>query len=369
MTACASGGLNEKPAQLPETLPAKVSLDVQWWHILGDEHAPKSFGQRSPVVYGDHAYVGLAQGDIFKIDLSGNQTRLGTHGYRITAPLSLNKDQMVILDERGMVSLADLSLQLQWSTPLNALATEPALMTENRIFVQTIDGRVNAIERITGRLLWSFQDAEPDLTLTGTSTPELINTNQGPAVVTGLANGKLVALNVVDGSVVWEYRITRASGKTEVSRLVDVDAQVTNLGDRLIATAYQGDLIVVDTATGQVLQAREFSTYRSIQVDDRAWYGVNAKSEIVAMNPSTLEQQWLNSDFTYRQLSELVVTDKYLAVSDVAGYLHVLDKSTGEWLGSRHIDYRGAKTDPVPFGDGVLMQGHSTRVKLVTFNQ
>jgi outer membrane protein assembly factor BamB len=228
---------------------------------------------------------------------------------------------------------------------------------------------VNAIERITGRLLWSFQDAEPDLTLTGTSTPVFINTNQGPAIVTGLANGKIVALNVVDGSVVWEYRITRASGKTEVSRLVDVDAQVTNLGDRLIATAYQGDLIVVDTATGQVLQAREFSTYRSIQVDERAWYGVNAKSEIVAMNPSTLEQQWLNSDFTYRQLSELVVLEKYLVVSDVAGYMHVLDKTTGEWLGSRHIDYRGAKTDPVPFADGVLMQGYSTRVKLVTFKQ
>ena len=369
LTACASGGLNEKPATLPDVLPGDIDLNVSWWHILGDEYAKKTFGQLRPTVYQDNAYIALASGDVLAVTAAGKVSTLGRHEAEITAPLSLAGDQIVILDGKGRVNLFDIEMSPQWSLNLNALSSESALLTKDRVFVQTVDGRVTAIERITGRLLWSYIDAEPNLTLTGTNTPTLIDTNSGPAIVTGLANGKLVALSVVDGSVIWEYRITRASGKTDVSRLVDVDAQVTLIDDRLIATAYQGDLVVVETKTGRVLQAKSFSSYRSIQVDKSAWFGIDAKSHVVAMDSVTLEDLWSNEQFEYRQLSEIVVLDDLLVVGDAKGFMHVLDKVSGKWLGSRHIDWRGAKTDPVKFANGVLMQGYSTRLKLVEFSQ
>ncbi len=369
LNACATGGLNEKPAELSDPIPSDINLDVAWWHILGDEFSKKSFGQIRPSVYQDTAYVALASGEVFVVTADGVVKALGKHDSLITAPLSINQDQFILLDDKGQVNLFDLDMNLQWTLKLNALSSEAALLTSDRVFVQTVDGRISAVERITGRLLWNYVDAEPNLTLTGTSTPSLIETNAGPAIVTGLANGKLVALSVVDGSTIWEYRITRASGKTDVSRLVDVDAQVTVIDDRLIATAYQGDLVVVETKTGQVLQAKKFSSYRSIKTDSTAWYGVNAKSHIVAMNPTSLEELWVNKDFEYRQLSEIVVFDDLLIVSDFKGFMHVIDKVTGEWLGSRHIDWRGAKTDPVKFANGVLMQGYSTRLKLVEFTR
>lgn len=363
--ACASGGLNETPAPLPETLPSEVSLDVKWWHVLGDEFSEKAFGNVSPVVEGDVAYTSIVSGDIFRIDLNGTIESLGKHPHEVTAPLAVEQNQMVILDAQGQVTLTKTDLETIWTTKLNSISVEPALITDDRIFVQTIDGRVNAIERITGRLLWSYKDAEPNLTVSGTSAPVKIETASGTAVVTGLANGKLVALSVVDGSIIWEYRITRSRGKTDVSRLVDVDAHVTNLGDRIIATAYQGDLVVVDNQTGQVRQAKAFSSYRSIKTDGDVWYGVNAQSHLVAFDATTLEEKWTNSELEYRQLSELLIADDFIAVTDKAGFMHVFDKANGEWNGSRHIDWRGAKSNPVAFGKGILMQGHSTRLKYI----
>ena len=363
--ACASGGLNESPTPLPETLPNDVSLDIKWWQILGDELSEKAFGNISPVVEGDYAYTSIVSGEIFRIDLDGNVENIGLHPYEVTAPIAVEQDEIVILDAQGQVTLAKTDLEAVWSTKLNSIAVEPALITDGRIFVQTIDGRVNAVERITGRLLWSYKDAEPNLTVSGTSTPVEIETASGTAIVTGLANGKLVALSVVDGSVIWEYRITRSQGKTDVSRLVDVDAQVTDLGDRIIATAYQGDLVVVDNQTGQVRQAKAFSSYRSIKTDGNVWYGVNAQSHLVAFDATTLEEKWINTELEYRQLSELLIVDGFIAVTDLDGYLHVFDKVNGVWSGSRHIDWRGAKSNPVAFGKGILMQGHSTRLKYV----
>jgi outer membrane protein assembly factor BamB len=365
LTACANSGIREKPVAMPAVLPDAAELRVDWMHILGEEQARKAFGQLRPSTDGTIAYVPLASGQVFELDVEGAIKRQTQVSASLSAPLAVDGQHMVAISGEGMALLLDRNYKQLWSFKLNALATEPALMTPERIFIQTIDGRISAIERITGRLLWVFQDAEPNLTLTGTSGPELVRTGSGEAVVMGLANGKVVALSTVDGAVIWEYRIARSSGKTDVSRLVDVDAHVTVIDERLFLTGYQGDLVAIETESGRVLQATGFSSYRAIQTDGQWLFGVNAQSHVVALDPFDLSVRWTASDFEYRQLSELLVQDGLIYVADVEGYLHVLDSQTGQWLTSRQIDWRGSNSDPVAFADGVLLQGYSTRVKLL----
>jgi len=350
---------------MPAELPDAAELRVDWWHILAAEQTRKAFGQLRPSVDGAIAYVPLASGQVVEIDVEGEILRQTQVSASLSAPLAVDADNMVAITGEGMALLLDRDYNQLWSFKLNALATEPALMTPERIFIQTIDGRINAIERITGRLLWVFQDAEPNLTLTGTSGPELVRTGVGEAVVMGLSNGKVVALSTVDGAVIWEYRIARSSGKTDVSRLVDVDAHVTQVDERLFLTGYQGDLVAIEAETGRVLQATGFSSYRAIQTNGQWLFGVNAQSHVVALDPFDLSVIWTATDFEYRQLSELLVQDDALYVADIQGYLHVLDSQTGQWLTSRQIDWRGSNSDPVAFAGGVLLQGYSTRVKLL----
>ena len=363
LTACANSGIKETPVAMPAQLPSAAELRVDWWHLLGDEQGRKAFGQLRPSVFAGLAYVPLASGQVVELDAAGSIVRQTQVSDSLSAPLAVDAQQMVAITGEGLALLLDRDYQQLWAFKLNALATEPALLTPDRVFIQTIDGRLSAIERITGRLLWVFQDAEPDLTLTGTSGPELIRTSSGEAVVTGLANGKIVALSTVDGSVIWEYRIARSSGKTDISRLVDVDAHVTLIDERLFVTGYQGDLVAIETATGRVLQATSLSSYRAIQTDGQWLFGVNAQSHVVALDPRDLSIIWTATDFEYRQLSELLVQDGALYAADRQGFLHVLDSQTGQWLTSRHIDWRGSNSDPVAFADGVLLQGYSTRVK------
>lgn len=365
-TACASGGIKEQPAELPAVMPAIANLDVQWWHILGDDSSKVSFGQLYPTVVGEDVFVPLASGEVYEVNVAGKARQVGYFADGIAAPLATDGNQFALLTGKGKLVVTDRAFNTVWELPLNALASAQALMSPDRIFVQTIDGRINAIERTTGRLLWAYQDAEPNLSITGTSQPVRIETGNGAAVVSGLANGKVVALSVLDGSVIWEYRIARASGKTDVSQLVDVDAKVTVLGDLVIATGYQGDLVVIDSTSGRVRQAQSFSSYRSIQPDGERWFGVNAQSHIVAFDVATLTEVWVNEEFEYRQISELAIVDDYLFAADAKGFLFVLDKSTGEWLGSRHIDWRGSNSNPVLYRDGVLLQGVSTRIKYLT---
>lgn len=370
ISACGSrGGIQEAPVDLPETLPSKADVDIEWWHLLGDDRPRAQLSRLQPVVESDYVYAALDSGALYQLDPSGKKTLLTEQPNGFSAPVSVDENSIAMLTRKGQLVLTDKALNELWSLELGAIALAPALLTQERVFVQTMDGRVNAVERITGRLLWAHQEAEPDLTITGTSAPILVSTPAGDAVVTGLSNGKLLALSVLDGSVLWEYRIARASGKTDISKLADVDATVTQVGNVLVVAGYQGDLVVVDGASGRILQGTDFSSYRNIEVGTESLYAVNDQSHIVSLDATTLSQNWINESFEYRQISNLVVKQGLIYAGDQEGYLHVLDQQTGEWLASRHIDWRGAQSSPVPYLDGVLFQGVSTRLKYVTVSR
>lgn len=366
LTACAGGSLREAPAPLPEERPQLVDLRIDWWQMLEERYTEMPFSRIAPLVTERGILTASPLGEVALLSESGKFIWRRQLADQITAPLAADERQMVIMTGNGDVKLFDWEGRELWSTAISALATEAPLLLEDRLIVQTMDGRVMALERNTGRPLWVYQDAEPELTITGTARPLLVD----DLVVTGLANGKLVGLSLADGSPAWEYRIARAQGKTDVSRLVDVDANVTRVGDYLLAAGYQGDMLVLDAASGQVLASQPLSTYRAVIAGQNYWYAVNDQSHVLALDPRSLAVVWTQEQFTYRRLSQVLPWKDKLAVSDADGYVHLLDAETGEWLATRLVDWTGASTAPVALGDDyILQQGNSSRIKRLSFRQ
>ena len=365
LAGCSSGPLKEAPAPLPEDMPTKARLDIDWWHILIPFYTEVSFHRIAPTITEQGILTASPFGEVVLLSENGRIQWQHQVADQITAPLAADSRNMVVDTGNGDVKLLDWEGNTQWSTAIVALATEAPLLLEDRLIVQTTDGRITALERNTGRPLWVYQDAAPELTITGTARP----TQVGNLIVTGLANGKLVALNLSDGSPAWEYRIARAQGKTDVSRLVDVDASVSVVDGMVLAVGYQGDMLVIEAASGRVLASRPLSSYRAIVPGEQYWYAVNDQSHILALDPNTLDPVWTQDQFTYRRLSRVVPWQDMIAVSDALGYVHILDAETGDWLVSREIDWTGVSTAPVVMGDYLIQQGNSSRIKRLSIDR
>lgn len=366
LTACAGGSLREAPAPLPEQRPQLADLRIDWFQMLEERYTEMPFSRIAPQVTERGILTASPLGEVALLSESGRFIWRRQLADQITAPVVADERQMAIVTGNGELKLFDWDGREIWSTAITALATEAPLLLEDRLILQTMDGRVMALERNTGRPLWVYQDAEPELTITGTARPMLVD----DLVVTGLANGKLVGLSLADGTPAWEYRIARAQGKTDVSRLVDVDANVTRVGDYLLAAGYQGDMLVLDAASGQVLASRPLSTYRAVVPGDNYWYAVDDQSHVLALDPRTLDVVWTQEQFTYRRLSQVLPWKDALAVSDTQGFVHLLDAQTGQWLATRLVDWTGATTAPIALGDDyILQQGNSSRIKRLSFRR
>ena len=65
--------------------------------------------------------------------------------------------------------------------------------------------------------MWIYDRDVPVLTLRGTSTPLIYER----FAIAGFGNGRVVALDIDNGSVRWEARVAIAQGRSEIDRIVD----------------------------------------------------------------------------------------------------------------------------------------------------
>lgn len=211
---------------------------------------------------------------------------------------------------------------------------------DDAVFVQSIDGRLLALERTDGSVRWSFDIQVPVLTLRGTASPVF----EDGVVYAGFANGTVSAIRTENGEPIWEHRVMLPEGRSELDRIVDVDGSPHLSGPLLYAVAYQGQLKALRRADGNALWQLEHSSYLDLATGYGHVYVVDDTDTVVAIDERTAREVWRQEGLYRRKLSSPVAFGNYLVVGDDDGYLHVLAQSDGRFLGRRKLDGKGIRS-------------------------
>ncbi len=77
------------------------------------------------------------------------------------------------------------------------------------------------------------------------------------------------------GQMIWQQRISRATGPTEIDRLSDVDTTPVVVNGVVYALAYNGNLTALDLRSGQIMWKRELGSVNDFIVDgDRIYRSI-----------------------------------------------------------------------------------------------
>lgn len=230
------------------------------------------------------------------------------------------------------------------------------------VFVQTIDGRLLALERADGRIRWSFDNQVPVLTLRGTASPVY----RDGIVYAGFANGMVAAVRAANGEPVWQHRVMLPEGRSELDRMVDVDGTPVISEGILYVVAYQGRLKALRAGDGSLLWEQEMSSYLDLAEGYGQIYAVNEDDVVTAVDQRSAEVAWQQEGLFRRRLSSPVAFSNYLVVADAEGYLHVLAQSDGRFLGRRKVDGKGVRARPAVAGDLFYVLGNSGSLQALT---
>jgi outer membrane protein assembly factor BamB len=226
------------------------------------------------------------------------------------------------------------------------------------VVARTVDGRVYGLDVLDGHRLWSYQSTVPVLTLRGNSAPLL---EQGLAVV-GLESGKAVALSASDGKVRWEQAIGVSRGRSELERMVDIDANPVSYQGVLYLASFQGRVAALDPDTGNPLWGRDISSYAGLAVDDGHVYVTDDHSEVWALDRLTGASVWKQDGLRGRALTAPAVQGASVLVGDFEGYVHWLSREDGQLQARWRLDSDGIQVGPLVVDDTAYVYGRSGRL-------
>ena len=207
--------------------------------------------------------------------------------------------------------------------------------------MQTIDGRLLALEDDDGTLRWTFDNQVPILTLRGTSSPVVAD----GIVYAGFANGKISALRTENGEPIWEHRVMLPEGRSELERMVDVDGRPLVSGAVVYVGAFQGRVKGVSRRDGRPRWEQEISTFLDLAEGYDQVYAISADDVISAIDQVSGEVVWTQENFKRRKLTAPVAFSNYLAFGDDAGYLHIIAQRDGRLMGRRKINGDGLRSN------------------------
>lgn len=251
---------------------------------------------------------------------------------------------------------------LTWETTVAGEALSTPVVSDGVVLIHTSKGILQALNEADGAVKWTVNLDMPSLTLRGECAP---TTAFGAAIVGG-DNGRVSAVMINQGQLIWQQRISQQSGATEIARINDVQTTPVVVNSVVYALAYNGNLAALDLRSGQVMWSREIGSITNLLVAGGRIYLVEQNDRVIAMDTQRGVTLWRQCDLMHRNLTSPVLYNGYIVTGDSEGYLHWINTDDGRFVAQQKVDSAGLLATPIVAGDKLIVQAKNGKVYAIT---
>ena len=362
LSACGgSSGVKVSPDKL-EKIEATRSASVVWSGKAG-EASTRDAVVLSPYVTEELLFTVGRNGKVTAFNIGDGSVVWDTELERdITAGISGDEENLYIATANGDVfAISQDHGGTIWTSPVSSEVIAAPVAGTDFVVVRSIDGKVYSLDKNTGQRRWIYSYNVPALSIHGNGRP-LVAVD---GVLAGLDNGRLVALRATDGQVFWETALGENTGRSEVEKLNDLDADLQIYDPYIYAVNYQGKVAQIDPAQGRPIWSADVSSVAGLAVDDAHVIVTDEFDTVHAFRRSDGETLWTHEDLSHRRLTAPVIVDGLIVVGDFEGYLHLLSAEDGSTIGRLRSGVGPIASKPIVRDDMLYVQSRSGRVAAV----
>ena len=283
---------------------------INWNSIIGSGVA-ENYLRLQPVFDGSTGYVADHKGYVRAFDVNTGKTiwELQLETPIASGPALVEGKLLFGTSQGEVIARAAQDGKEVWRVKVSSEVLALPAGANGVVVIRTVDGRIYGMKADSGKRIWVFDRTVPLLTLRGNSAPVIHN----GIVITGSDSGKLAALTLKTGTVLWETQIADPKGRTELERMVDIDVQPVVIEDVVYVITYQGRLATVQLQSGRT------------------------ESQVWALNRFTGATMWRQDKLLRRSITGPVLMGPHLAVADYDGYVHWLKREDGSIVARKRV--------------------------------
>lgn len=318
-----------QPKELKK-IPDKVKVSQNWTVPVGKASKSKEYLRLQPVIQGNIVYTADASGLVQAVNKVNGKVEWTTsfHQGLVSGPAVANGYVALGTNNSSIALLNQTNGKKLWQVKVSGEVLSPPAISDKKIIVKTIDGKVYAFNAADGKQLWVAEHGSPSLVLKASSSPVI----KGNLVLIGFSDGKLDALDVQTGRILWQRSIAYASGSSDVERLVDIDADPIVENNVVYLASFQGYIGALSLSDGHFIWKKPSSVYKNIALHGNSLYVTDSHDVIWSIDKNNGQVNWKQTALKARALTEPALINNNLVVGDKTGYLHFIDSQTGEIL-------------------------------------
>ena len=337
-----------EPASL-FNIKVTAKFDVRWRSSIGNP-GPDLLKM---ALTKDAIYCATGKGSLLRLDRTTGKKiwRIET-GLVISGGVSSGDGMVFVGGDKGDVAAYGEDGKLRWRSLVSSEVLNVSQVTGGIVMVRSGDGRIAGLNAADGKRVWMYERIAPAL---------VVRSHAGEAIqrgvaYAGFAAGKLSAIRISDGEILWEAQVSQPRGNTELERISDITSDPVVDDEQVCAVSFQGRTACFDTAQGNQLWSREISSYTGLMVLSKYLFLSDISGSVISLDKTNGAMEWKNSDLLYRRVTAPCASGKFIVVGDLEGYLHALNLDDGSFAARIKLDGGAIVSAPVPLDDGLLVQ-------------
>jgi len=319
-----------KPEPL-QPVNTKVKLSQKWSVSAGTAQKSAHYMKLKPVIIENTLYTADASGLIEAVNRKTGQIVWSKKlDSTIVSGPTISQGYLVVgTDSSKIITLKLVDGSELWQGSVSGEVLSKPVIARDRVIAKTIDGNLFAFRLATGEKLWVSEHGAPSLILKASSSPVIVNNE---IALVGYSDGRMDAVDLQTGRVIWQRSIAYANGSSDVERLVDIDADPIVQGKTVILGSYQGYVGALSLENGEFIWRKPASIYKNMVVNGNTLYMTDSDDIIWSINKQTGVVNWKQVALKARGLTEPVIMGERVVVGDRTGMLHILSAKNGEFI-------------------------------------
>lgn len=331
---------------------AGIEFQRQWKSDFGTGSGKRELLMAKPLVKNNVVYMLDADGrlsafqlqdgeKIWRVELMSENKYAGATSMKGVGLAMANDTIFVTTGFGAVVAVKAKDGTKIWEQNLRAPLRIAPSVANGKVFVQSINNRVFALDAANGDILWDYDIATEHTTLVGGATPAY-----GPALdvaVAGFSNGEIQAFGATIGTPLWSDNLVANRQAYSSTALHTVKASPVIEGETVYAIGTGDVFTAIDMRSGSRRWEKAIGGTQTPLLSGNTLFVVSDAKDLIALDKSNGNILWAKSLDLGKKADKITVytplmVNNYLLLTLSDGRVMLYDPKTGKKVNEVDLD-------------------------------
>ena len=276
-------------------------------------------------------------------------------------------NRIVIADGYGQIkAISSLDGSIIWENNIGLSILSAPIIYREFIYFITLNNKVYALNLETGNIEWSFQTIFDDKKSLFTGVPAATEN----VLIVPFSNGEIIAFIHDTGQIIWTENVSRISSLSNFD-IKDIAANPTISDDKVYTLSNNGRLVATNIINGSLAWSLETSGANSVVVSNMQLYVLDNEARLICINKISGDIYWirqLEKNKNGRKSGNInnwkgpyLINGLLYALSNY-GELVSVSPLSSEILSNKNINISGITIDPIIISKNIFLMDKRSNV-------